>query len=132
MSKTYDYCRIEAAVDATLDEMPDNFLIRKFLLKNKAEVKGMFLTEYDQEKVLAYERLEGIQQGIEQGIERGIQQGIQQGIERGIERGIGQNQEQVASDMLRENYPLSAIKKISRLSEDVILKLANSLGVTAI
>ena len=99
---------IEAAVDAALDEMPDDFLIKKFLLKNKAEVKGMFLTEYDQEKVLAYERLEGIEQGIEQ------------------------NQAQVATDMLKDNYPLSAIKKISRLSEDVILKLANSLGVTAI
>ena len=32
---------------------PLDFLIKKFLLKNKAEVKGMFLTEYDQEKVLA-------------------------------------------------------------------------------
>ena len=40
--------------------MVDNFLIEKFLLKNKVEVKGMFLTEYNQEKVLAYERLEGI------------------------------------------------------------------------
>ena len=49
---------IEAAVDAAIYEMPDDFLIKKFLLKNKAEVKGMFLTEYDQEKVLAYERLE--------------------------------------------------------------------------
>ena len=49
---------IEVAVDAAIDEMPDDFLIKKFLLKNKAEVKGMFLTEYDQEKVLAYERLE--------------------------------------------------------------------------
>ena len=106
------YHDIEAAVDVALDEMPDDFLIKKFLLKNKAEVKGMFLTEYDQEKVLAYERLEGIEQGIEKGVE--------------------QTNERVASDMLRDNYPLSAIKKISRLSEDVILKLANSLGVTAI
>lgn len=96
---------IEAAVDAALDEMPDDFLIKKFLLKNKAEVKGMFLTEYDQEKVLAYERLE-----VEE-----------------------QTNERVATDMLMEKkYPLSDIKKISRLSEDVILNLANSLGVTAI
>ena len=85
--------------------MPDDFLIKKFLLKNKAEVKGMFLTEYDQEKVLAYERLE-----VEE-----------------------QTNERVATYMLMEKkYPLSDIKKISRLSEDVILNLANSLGVTAI
>ena len=43
---------LEAAIDAALAEMPDEFMIKKFLLLNKAEVKGMFLTEYDQEKVL--------------------------------------------------------------------------------
>ena len=96
---------IEAAVDAALDEMPDDFLIKKFLLKNKAEVKGMFLNEYDQEKVGAYLRLEAEEQA----------------------------REQVATDMLmKKKYSLSDIKEISRLSEDVILKLANSLGVTAI
>ena len=46
--------------------MPDDFLIKKFLLKNKAEVKGMFLTEYDQEKVGAYLRLEAEEQAREQ------------------------------------------------------------------
>ena len=47
---------LEAAIDAAIDEMPDEFVIKRFLLQNKAEVKGMFLTEYDQEKVLAQER----------------------------------------------------------------------------
>ncbi len=46
------------AIDAAIDEMPDEFVIKKFLLLNKAEVKGMFFTEYDQEKVLAQERQE--------------------------------------------------------------------------
>ena len=46
----------EAAIDAAIDEMPDDFSIKKFLMMNKAEVKGMFLTEYDQEKVLLQER----------------------------------------------------------------------------
>lgn len=89
---------LELAIDAAIEEMPDEFVIKKFLLLNKAEVKGMFLTEYDQEKVLAQERQE-------------------------VEY-------RVATDMLVDNYPLSAISKISRLSEDVILKLAHSLGVT--
>ena len=43
---------LEVAIDTAIDEMPDEFTIKKFLLLNKAEVKGMFLTEYDQEKVL--------------------------------------------------------------------------------
>ena len=49
---------LEAAIDAAIDDMPDEFVIKRFLLQNKAEVKGMFLTEYDQEKVLAQERQE--------------------------------------------------------------------------
>ena len=44
---------LEAAIDAAIDEMPDEFVIKRFLLQNRAEVRGMFLTEYDQEKVLS-------------------------------------------------------------------------------
>ena len=49
---------IEKAVDQALDKLPDDFLIKKFLLMHRAEVKGMFLTEYDEEKILAQERQE--------------------------------------------------------------------------
>ena len=97
---------LEVAIDAAIDEMPNEFVIKRFLLQNKAEVKGMFLTEYDQDKVLAQERRDSMKQGIELANER------------------------VATDMLRDNYPLSAIVKISKLSEDVIRNLAHSLGLT--
>ena len=93
---------LEAAVDAALDDMPDEFMIKKFLLLNKAEVKGMFLTEYDQEKVLEQERREA---------ERMIY-------------------EQVATDMLRDGKPLNEIQRYSRLAEDVIRSLANKLGIS--
>ena len=91
---------LDTAIDTAIDEMPDAFVIKKFLLLNKAEVKGMFLTEYDQNKVLAQERQE-------------------------VEY-------RVATDMLVDNYPLQAITKISKLSEEAILKLANSLGIKII
>ena len=93
---------LEAAIDAAIDEMPDEFVIKRFLLQNKAEVKGMFLTEYDQEKVLSQQRRE-------------------------TER---MTHEQVATDMLMDNYPLAAVSKISKLSEDAIRKLANNLGIS--
>ena len=93
---------LEAAIDAAIDEMPDEFVIKGFLLQNKAEVKGMFLTEYDQGKVLEQQRRE-------------------------TER---ITHEQVATDMLMDNYPLSAVSKISRLSEDAIRKLADRLGIS--
>lgn len=60
----------------------------------------MFLTEYDQEKVL--------------------------------EQAVHDDRKRVAVDMLMDNYPMSAIAKISRLSEESILRLAKKLGVTVI
>jgi len=93
---------LEMAIDATLNEMPEDFLIRKFLLSNKAEVKGMFLTEYNQEKVLEMERLEA----------------------------VNDDRKRVATDMLRENLPLSLIAKISKLSEDAISNIAKTLGLS--
>ena len=103
-----DLKNLEAAVDAAINDMPDDFLIKKFLLLNKAEVKGMFLTEYDQEKVLEQERRDSLKQGITQTNER------------------------VATDMLREKLPLSLITKISKLPENAIRKIADGLGVTVI
>ena len=95
---------LEQAVEMAIAEMPDDFLIKKFLLSNKAEVKGMFLTEWNQEKVLEQER-------------------------RDTEY---QTNKRVARDMLKKNYPLEAIKDISKLSESVIRNLAKTMGVTII
>lgn len=97
---------IEYAVEATLSEMPEDFVIKKFLLLNKAEVKGMFLTEWDQEKVLEQERRDS------------------------LNLGITQTNERVARDMLIDGKPLAEIKKYSRLTDDMIHGLAKTLGVT--
>ncbi len=100
---------LEEAVEQSINEMPDDFVIKKFILGHKAEVKGMFITEWDQEKFLEQQRKEGVEEGIELGIEN--------------------DRQRVARDMLVDKYPISAIAKISKLSEDVIKNLAGSLGV---
>ena len=69
----------------------------------------MFITEYDQEKVLERGREEAKQEGRD---------------ERSIE---------VASDMLKEgNQPVSFIAKISKLSETSVRKLASQMGITTL
>ena len=68
----------------------------------------MFLTEYDEKKILAQERQEGLNEGS------------------------NKEKQRVASDMLRENYPLKAISKISQLSEDVIRGIAGNLGLAVV
>ena len=98
----------EAAVDAAIDEMPNDFVIREFLFANRAGVKAMFLTEYDEEREKELLRRE----------ERRV-----------TEKEI---RESVATDMLKEKMPLETIKRISRLSENKIRQLAKSLGVAVL
>ena len=94
----------EAAVEATIQEMPKDFAIREFLITNRAEVRRMLLTEYDEEKVLAQERKEA---------EKKVR-------------------EAVATDMIRDKKPLKEILKYSKLPEAAIRKLAESMGVAVL
>ena len=103
-SKQKELRNFEVAVEAAIQEMPENFAIREFLITNRAEVRRMLLTEYDEEKVLAQERKEA-------------------------ENKVN---ERVATDMIRKNYPLEAIKDISKLPEAAIRKLAESMGVAVL
>ena len=54
---------IEAAVDKAIDEMPEEFVIRKFLIGNRAEVKDMCVTEYNEAETLQMIREEGREEG---------------------------------------------------------------------
>ncbi len=70
---------LEEALDATLSELPDDSLIKPFLLANRAEVKHMCITEYDEARAFAEQREEGREEGIEIGREEGIEIGIERG-----------------------------------------------------
>ena len=103
---------LDAAMDAAIDEMPDDFVLKKFLLAHRTEVKGMYFTEwYEAQELEAFKNEERAEARAE---------------------GIKEYSEQVASDMLKENLPLTLIAKISRLSENTILNLAQSLGINVV
>ncbi len=60
--------KIEAAIDRAIHDMPKdfeirNFLISNFLISNRAEVKDMCLTEYNETETLELFRQEGRQEG---------------------------------------------------------------------
>ena len=96
---------LDAAVDASLDEMQDEFVIKSFLLENRAEVKNMFLTEYNEEKVMEKERQEGAMQ----------------------------ERERVASAMIKEGgMSASFISKMTELSEETVRKIARTLGIAVV
>lgn len=54
----------EESVDMALTEMPDDFIIKSFLMANRAEVKHMCITEYDESRTLAEQREEGRAEGV--------------------------------------------------------------------
>lgn len=60
------------AIDEALNEMPDDFLIKPFLMANKAEVKHMCITEYDESRTLAEQREEGRKEGRAEGMAEGF------------------------------------------------------------
>ena len=62
----------EEAIDQVLAEMPNDFLIKPFLMANKAEVKHMCITEYDESRTLAEQREEGRVEGKAEGLAEGI------------------------------------------------------------
>lgn len=104
-----DKMDLDAAVDAALDEMPEAFVLRPFLLENRAEVKSMFLTEYDQEKVMEKARQEAHREGVME------------------------ERENVASTMLKKGgISTSFISEMTQLSEEAVRKLAQSLGVAVL
>lgn len=62
----------EEAIDIALAEMPNDFIIKSFLIANRAEVKLMCITEYDESRTLAEQREEGKAEGRAEGRTEGI------------------------------------------------------------
>lgn len=55
---------IEDAVDKAINKMPDDFEIKNFMVANRAEVKDMCLTEYDEEETMQMFREEGREEWV--------------------------------------------------------------------
>ncbi|MDE7122076.1 MAG: hypothetical protein K2O42_07960, partial [Oscillospiraceae bacterium] len=70
----------EEAIDQVLAEMPDDFLIKPFLMANKAEVKHMCITEYDESRTLAEQREEGRAEGKAEGVLNTLLELVKDGI----------------------------------------------------
>jgi len=63
---------LEAAIDRTLNELSDESLIKPFLLANKAEVKYMCITEYDEDRTLAEFREENREELLVELVKKGL------------------------------------------------------------
>ena len=73
---------LEEAVDKAIDELPEESVIKPFLLSNRAEVKRMCLTEYDEARIMAEQRQDGYDEGKKDGYENGQKDGYNNGESR--------------------------------------------------
>ncbi len=71
---------VEESVDLTLNEIPQDALLKPILTDNRAEVKRMCITEYDEEKHMRMEREEHEKIGREEGMKEGMKEGIKVGV----------------------------------------------------
>ncbi|MCR5118681.1 MAG: hypothetical protein K6B44_03560 [Lachnospiraceae bacterium] len=62
---------IEPAIDYAIKDMPEDYVIRPYMIAHQAEVKNMLFTEYDEKETMELFRKEGREEGIKEGREEG-------------------------------------------------------------
>lgn len=66
---------LEAAIDKTLEQMPQSFLIKPFLEEHRAEVKNMLLTEYNEAETMELFKRDYLAEGMAKGRAEGMAKG---------------------------------------------------------
>ena len=74
---------IEPAIDYAIKDMPEDYVIRPYMIAHQAEVKNMLFTEYEEKETMELFREEGREEGIKEGREEGIKEGREEGREEG-------------------------------------------------
>ena len=70
-----------SAIDRAITDMPDDFVIKPFLVAHRAEVKGMLLTEYKEAETMQLFKEEGREEGQEHHLIRQICRKLRKGKE---------------------------------------------------
>lgn len=105
----------DEAVHTAIDTCIEKGILRDILIKQKAEVLHMILTEYDEKKHFRTLFREGKEEGIKEGIEKGLEVGFRKGQEEHlwkqiqIKRSKGKSLSQIAEELEEE---LTTIEQI--------------------
>ena len=105
---------IEAAVDCALDAMSEDFALKKLLIANKAEVKQMCITEYDEAETM--EQFSRDDMLREEGREEERLDSIRNLVE--LSKNLGQTYEKTR-DMVLKKYPSISLSDISSILDAV-------------
>ena len=98
---------IEEAVDHAIEEMPEGYEIREFLLGHKAEVRHMCITEYNEAETMQMLKEEGRREGHREG--------------------LAESRKEIAQSMLNANEPIEKIVRYTGMEKEDVEDLAASL-----
>lgn len=87
-------CRLQEAVDHAIDECLKKGKIADILMKNRAEVKSMLLTDFSERKYRKLLKKEAIAEGREEGRKEGREEGREEGRKEGREEGRKEGQQE--------------------------------------
>ncbi len=62
---------LESAIDRSITDMPEDYLIKPFLMAHRSEVRGMLLTEYNEVETMQLFKEDGKKEGLSQGLKEG-------------------------------------------------------------
>ena len=114
---------IETAVNEAIDECIQENVLSDFFRKNRSEVVGVSIYEYDEEGHMEVLKEEQYRKGVADGIEKGIQQGIEKGIKEGQQKErvraiismleLGIDKEKILTKYSKEEYDM-AVKEMEK------------------
>lgn len=110
----------DEAVHTAIDTCIEKGILRDILIKQKAEVLHMILTEYDEKKHFRTLFREGKEEGIKEGMEKGI--------EIGLTRGREENRRELVRKKLAKGKPVPAIAEELEEDVSVIEEIVNDLN----
>ncbi|MCI6165802.1 MAG: hypothetical protein MR675_11555, partial [Lachnospira sp.] len=94
-------------------------VLSDFFRKNRSEVVGVSIYEYDEEGHMEILKEEQYQRGVADGIQQGIEKGVEQERERAIVRAItsmlelGIDKEKILTKYSKEEYDM-AVKEMEK------------------
>ena len=109
LRKNYE---IEIAVSMAIDNMPDVFLLKSFLMIHRAEVNEMLLTEYNEAETMELFKEDGRREGRQEGIKEGRDSRDAEKISEMLKR--GKTPEEI-SDFC--GYPLEQVLKVQKCNK---------------
>ena len=107
----------EEAVETAIDTCIQRGILTDILLKEKAEVTHMLLTEYDEKRHLRNTFLEGREEGREEGLKEGLRKGLEKGRDEKLielvqkKQARGKSISEIAEELVEEITVIEQIIK---------------------